>query len=228
MQTKYWPIQSRANKTLTRSGSDNSDLNRYTYNEYGFRGDSVKEKIDLFAVGCSHTEGIGVNDNETWPFYTASLLKVKHINAGFTGRSNDYIARMVCTYVQEFKPAIVAVMYTYSHRREYWTEFGPQPYAVHPWGYFDDYPEKWNAFTELCSDESNKQNFLKNHLMIEMACKLSNSRLVWNGSFLDFNYHDNNRFDGTYNVKFGMHANSIQNKKYSIELVDFLKNNSYI
>lgn len=228
MENKYWPLESRASKSFTRSGSDTTDSNTYTYNEYGFRGDSVYSKIDLLAVGCSHTEGIGVNDNETWPYYTAKALKVNHINAGFTGRSNDYIARTVCTYVRQFKPSIVAVMYTYSNRREYWTDQGPQPYAGQKWGYFDDNPEKWRAYSELGSTESDRNNFIKNHLIVLMACELANTRLIWNGSFLNFDYTDSKRFDGDYNIEYGVHATKKQNKKYSKKLVAVLKSNSYL
>ena len=117
----YWPLRSRANKTFKTSGSDNSGLNIYTYNELGYRGDSVVEDIKIITVGCSHTEGIGVNNNETWPAYLSSALNVKHINMGFTGRSNDYIARTVNEYVTRFNPNLVIVMYTYPSRREYWT-----------------------------------------------------------------------------------------------------------
>lgn len=225
---KYWPLESRANKSFSRSGSDNSDINTYTYNELGFRGDSINNNIELLAVGCSHTEGIGVNDDETWPYYTAKELNVKHVNAGFTGRSNDYIARTVATHVRTFKPKVVAVMYTYSNRREYATKYGLQPYASQQWGYFQDYPDKWKALTELNSPENDKHNFIKNHLIVQMACELAGSRLVWNGTFLDFEYIDSNRYDGNYNIEYSKHATAEQNKNYSKELVGFLKKTSYL
>lgn len=228
MENKYWPLESRANKLITRSGSDNSDLNTYSYNEDGFRGDSINEDIELLAIGCSHTEGIGVNDKETWPYYTSKLLGIKHINAGFTGRSNDYISRTALKYVFKYTPKILAVMYTYTHRREYHTEFGPQPYTPTQWGYFKDHPVKWNAFTELSNPEEDRNNFIKNHSIVSMVCKLAGCRLVWNGVFLDLDIWDSNRFDGSYNIVFGEHANAEQNKKYSEELVGYLKNNSYI
>lgn len=218
----YWPLESRANQTFTQSGSDESSLHTYTYNEDGYRGDSIKSNIDLLAVGCSHTEGIGVNDNETWPFYTAQLLGIKHINAGFTGRSNDYISRTVLELIPKYNPKIVAVMYTYPHRREYWTEYGPQPYAGQQWGYFKDYPNKWNAFTELSNLEQDKNNFIKNHSIVTMACKLAGCRLVWNGTFLNTPLSDDSRFDGDYTIEQGRHATADQNKQYANQLVNFI------
>lgn len=224
----YWPLESRANSSFTRSGSDNSDLNTYTYNEDGYRGDSIKNPIHLLAVGCSHTEGVDVSDNETWPYYTAKSLGITHVNAGFTGRSNDYISRTVVDLVKKYQPKIVSVMYTYTFRREYWCEYGPQAYSTNKWGYFKDFPKKWEAITELVNPIDDKYNFIKNHTLVTMACKLANTKLVWNGTFIGLDIYDENRFDGNYKPEFAKHATPEQNKKYSEELVGFLKSNSYI
>ena len=227
MENKYWPIQDRINKSFRTSGSDNQKDSTYTYNEIGYRGDSVVSNIDLLAVGCSHTEGIGVNDNETWPYYTAKELSFNHINLGFTGRSNDYISRITALYVQQFRPKITAVMYTYLNRREYWTKYGPQPYATNSWGYFDDFPEQHEHLSRLSNEYEDKQNFIKNHLLVQQACQIAESKLIWNGSFIDLDYIDSKRFDGDYFIK-DRHATAEENKIYSNKLVGYLKDNSYI
>tara|TARA_B100000902_G_C27002657_1_gene760652 strand:- start:47 stop:739 length:693 start_codon:yes stop_codon:yes gene_type:complete len=230
VENKYWPRESRANKTFTRSGSDNSDLNNYTYNEIGFRGNSIEEPIDMLAIGCSHTEGIGVNDNETWPYYLAENCGWNHINMGYTGRSNDYISRMTLTYLKEFNPKFLFVMYTYTSRREYFTEYGYQPWHPTPWGYFEDNYEKYKAFATLNTIEADIENYKKNKKIVELACKENYTQLIWNGSFVNDNPIDfeSNRYDGDYNIKYGMHATAEENKKYSSKLVGFLKDNSYI
>ena len=224
----YWPLRSRANKTFKTSGSDNSGLNIYTYNELGYRGDSVVEDIKIITVGCSHTEGIGVNNNETWPAYLSSALNVKHINMGFTGRSNDYIARTVNEYVTRFNPNLVIVMYTYPSRREYWTEYGPQPYAANAWGYFEDYPDKHKALTKLSSEQSDYNNWYLNHQFIKNTCKANNTSLIWDGTFLNYKYSDNNYFSGDYNIAKGKHANASQNKLYSSKLEKYIKSKNYV
>ncbi len=221
-KNKYWPLTSRINKSFKTSGSDDTGINTYTYNELGYRGDSISKNIDILSVGCSHTEGIGVNDNETWPHYVAEALNMTHINMGFTGRSNDYISRTVTSYVRFFNPKYVFVMYTYPSRREYWTDEGPQPYASQQWGYFQDSPNKWNAFTELSSAKSDKHNFIKNHSMILMACELAKSTLVWNGFFTGYEYKDSKRFDGDYSIDHGKHATAEENKIYAKNLVGHL------
>jgi|TARA_B110000259_G_scaffold186554_1_gene238096 hypothetical protein len=222
---KYWPLEDRINKTFKTSGSDNSGLNTYTYNEIGYRGDSIHEKINLLTVGCSHTEGINVSDNETWPFYLSNELGYTHINLGYTGRSNDYISRVTSLYVRKFKPSIVAVMYTYPSRREYWTKYGPQPYTVNSWGYFDDYPNHHSHITELSNEYNNHQNFLKNHLIVQLACNAVGSKLVWNGSFIESEYTDSKRFDGDYFIE-ERHATAEENKEYSNKLTTFIKSSN--
>lgn len=223
ISNKYWPIEDRANSSFKTSGSDNSGINTYTYNEIGYRGDSIHKQIDLLTVGCSHTEGIGVNDNETWPYYLSNQLGYTHINLGYTGRSNDYISRVTSLYVRQFKPKQVAIMYTYPSRREYWTEYGPQPYASNSWGYFDDNPEEYKALSRLSNQYQNEQNFIKNHLLVMLACQTAEANLVWNGSFLgeEIKYTDSNRFDGDYYIE-GRHATSSENKIYANKLADFL------
>ena len=44
ISTYKFPLKDRVNKTYTTSGSDETNLCTYTYNELGFRGDSVKKE----------------------------------------------------------------------------------------------------------------------------------------------------------------------------------------
>jgi len=73
----------------------------YTFNECGFRADSLYNEPDFRIVtcGCSMTVGIGVSDNEAWP----ALLKEKvqaftgqtasNWNLATSGASSDYVTR---------------------------------------------------------------------------------------------------------------------------------------
>jgi hypothetical protein len=90
-----WSLSERINKQYKTSGSDNTGLCTYTYNELGFRGDSVhKTGLKIMSIGCSNTEGVGVNDNETWPHQFSKLIpNGVDMNFGCGGRSNDYISR---------------------------------------------------------------------------------------------------------------------------------------
>jgi hypothetical protein len=63
-----WGISERINSTYNYSGGDNTGKCSYTYNELGFRGDSIhKNGFKIMSIGCSNTEGVGVNYHDTWP-----------------------------------------------------------------------------------------------------------------------------------------------------------------
>lgn len=220
-----WRLSERKNKTYTTSGSDNSGKNTYTYNELGFRGDSLPLIGNkLMAVGCSHTEGIDVNDNETWPYYLSKLLNYSHINFGFTGRSNDYISRCIISFTEEINPDLLCIMYTYPNRREYYTkQNGVEPYHPNPWGWFEENEMEFNSMTTLNNSNEDFINWYKNHLLITNYLKNKNIPFIWNGTFLNTEYTDEFRFDGDYTLSNGTHATPQQNKSYAEKLFNFIK-----
>ena len=104
-------LDERKNKIFKTSGSDNTGLCTYTYNELGFRGDSIKkEGFKVMSFGCSNTEGVAVNDNETWPAQFTSLIpNGVNFNFGTGGRSNDFICRCLMSYYELIKPDLVLI-----------------------------------------------------------------------------------------------------------------------
>ncbi len=91
VSTYKWSINDRKNKSYTTSGSDNSGKCTYTYNSLGFRGDEpTKQGFKVMSIGCSHTEGVGLNDDETWSHQLCKLINGVDLNFGYGGRSNDY------------------------------------------------------------------------------------------------------------------------------------------
>jgi hypothetical protein len=221
-------LKNRKNQSFTSNGSDRTEKNTYTFNSLGFRGDSFpfidNSKKTIMAVGCSYTEGIDVNDDETWPFFISKLLNSNHINFGFTGRSNDYISRVILTYTDIVKPDLVLIMYTHPTRMEYFTENGdPEPFHPHPWDYFEKNNELWNNMMNYTNDEFEFQNWYKNHLLIKYFLQTKNIPFLWNGTFLNTNYDDGLRFDGDLKVEYGKHQTSEQNKIYSEKLFKHIK-----
>ena len=229
-----WNLAERKNTTSTISGNDNSGMCSYTYNELGFRGDSIyKGGYRILSVGDSHTEGVGVNDNETWSHQLSKLIPgAVDLNAGFGGRSNDYIARVIISLFKTFRPNIVCVMYTFPTRKEYYTKNGNlQPFHMNPWNYFkeDELGKKeFEAFSYLSHDENDMINWYKNHLLISNFLKANNTPFVWNGSFLnDSTIIDENRFDGDYDNFLDKsvektHAGAYHNKQYAKKLYNFI------
>jgi hypothetical protein len=232
-----WKLEERRNQSFNGSGSDTSNTNTYTYNELGFRGDSIyKDGFRIMSVGCSHTEGVGASDGETWPHHFSKLIPgAVDLNAGFGGRSNDYVARCIITMIDTFRPNLVNIMYTYPSRKEYYRYNGDlEPFHMNPWGYFEEEnegKEEYKAIARITHDENDLINWYKNHLLITNFLQLRNIPYTWNGSFLmDDSVDDENRFDGGYGDfrEFsidGKHATNKHNEKYAKKLYDFIKDN---
>jgi hypothetical protein len=238
--TYKWNLAERKNQVFNGSGSDESGTNVYTYNEMGFRGDSVyKDGFRILSVGCSHTEGVGVSDNQTWPHYFSRLIKNGvDLNVGYGGRSNDYIARCIVTLVDTLKPNLINIMYTYPSRKEYYRYGGElEPFHIKPWGYFEESKEgkeEYNAIAKITHNESDLINWYKNHLLIINLLQNKKIPYTWNGSFLnDTTVIDDFRFDGNYDVfqEFsidGNHATCNHNKEYANKLFEFCKDKQLI
>lgn len=235
-----WKLEERRNKTFNGSGSDTSGTNTYTYNELGFRGDSIyKNGFRIMSVGCSHTEGVGVSDNQTWPYYFSKLVNNGvDLNAGFGGRSNDYIARCIITMVDTFRPNLVNIMYTYPSRKEYYRYNGDlEPFHMNPWGYFEENEEgkeEYKSIARITHDENDLMNWYKNHLLITNFLQLRKIPYTWNGCFLmDAAISDSRRFDGDYGDfrEFsidGKHATAEHNNQYAKKLYNFILKNEII
>lgn len=232
-----WKLDERRNKTFDVSGSDVSKTNTYTYNEMGFRGDSLyKDGFRVMSVGCSHTEGVGVSDDQTWPHYFSRQIENGvDLNLGFGGRSNDYITRTIVTLTQKIRPNLVNIMYTYPSRKEYYRYNGDlEPFHMTPWGYFKEDPEgkeEYKSIARITHDENDLIGWYKNHLLITNFLENRNIPFIWNGCFLmDNEYTDKHRFDGDYGDfrEFsvdGKHATYKHNEEYAKRLYEYIKSN---
>jgi hypothetical protein len=231
-----WKLKERVGRRFQGSGSDNSSENTYTYNELGFRGDSfLKNGFKIMSVGCSHTEGIGVSDDGTWSHHLSKMIpNGVDLNFGYSGRSNDYIARTILTFVDRVTPDLVLIVYTYPSRREYYTSNGGiEPFALNPWGYYKEHPEgikEFEMLSSLSNSEDDYMNWFKNHLLISNYLKNKNIPFIWNGTFVDTEYTDENRFDGDYKQYSDAHehATSDENKEYAENLHKYLKTVGYL
>jgi hypothetical protein len=238
VSTYKWSINERKNKSYTTSGSDNSGKCTYTYNSLGFRGDEpTKPGFKVMSIGCSHTEGVGLNDDETWSHQLCRLINGIDLNFGYGGRSNDYVVRCLLTYFNIVKPDLVLIMYPDQDRREYYTSNGNiEPFAYNPWGYLvetEEGKEIYNGLTATANNESNYINWYKNHLLIKYYLEIKQCPWVWNGSHLFAGTDESNRFDGDYRNfidygKDGNHSGPLHNKQYATNLHQFLIDNKII
>jgi hypothetical protein len=236
-------LDERKNKIFKTSGSDNTGLCTYTYNELGFRGDSIKkEGFKVMSLGCSITEGVGVNDNETWPAQFCSHMENGvNFNFGTGGRSNDFIVRCLLTYYDVIKPDLILIMYPSPLRREIYTKDGGiEPFMpTASWGYLketDDGIKTQEYLTYLQDDNEDTINWYKNHLLIKYFLESKKCNWIWNGRELkSLEYDEPNRFDGDYGKYLDLgvdntHPGPNHNKTYTNKLHDFISKNfpSYI
>lgn len=233
-----WGISERKNSTHRTSGSDNSGKCSYTYNELGFRGDSIeKNGFKIMSIGCSNTEGVGVNNDETWPhLFSIKIPEGVDLNFGCGGRSNDYISRTLLTYYDLVRPDLVLIMYTSPQRREFYTkECKIEPFMpTSSWGWMEETEEGIQTQESLINIQNGYSDFInwyKNHLLIKYFLESKKCNWIWNGSFgIDKKYQEPNRFDGDYfyfadRGADGKHPGPIHNLKYSFRLFDHIKTN---
>jgi hypothetical protein len=230
-----YSLKERINKTYKTCGSDNTGICTYSYNELGFRGDSIKkEGFKVMSFGCSNTEGVAVNDNETWPAQFTSLIpNGVNMNFGTGGRSNDFICRCLLTYYDVIKPDLVLIMYTSPIRREIYTkDGGVEPFMpTTSWGYLkemDDGIKTQEYLTYLQNNNADFINWYKNHLLIKYFLETKKCNWLWNGMFrIPKDYNEVNRFDGNYGkyIDFGTdggHPGPNHNKTYAHKLHNFI------
>jgi hypothetical protein len=231
-----WGIVERRNKTYKWSGSDQTGLCSYSYNELGFRADSIyKEGFKVMSIGCSNTEGVGVNIEETWPAQFCDLIgNAVNINLSVGGRSNDFIARVLLTYYDFFKPDLVLIMYTESHRKEFFTKDGNiEPFHHIPWGYFsetEEGKEEHNALLTILNKENNYQNWLKNHFLITYFLETKKANWLWDGWFATDRYTDERRYNGDFypHIDFGVdgkHPGPNTHQKYAKNIYKYIQTN---
>jgi hypothetical protein len=228
-------LKERMNQTYKTSGNDNTNLCTYTYNELGFRGDSIKKQgFKVMSFGCSNTEGVGVNDNETWPAQFTSLIpNGVNFNFGTGGRSNDFIVRCLLTYYDTIKPDLILIMYASPLRREIYTKDGGiEPFMpTTSWGYLKETNEGAKTqeyLTYLQDDNGDTINWYKNHLLIKYFLESKKCNWIWNGrEITSVNYDEPNRFDGDYGKYLDLgvdntHPGPKHNKTYAYKLYNFI------
>lgn len=230
-------LNMRKNLKTNSTQNERSGLCTYTYNELGFRGDSpTKEGFKIMSIGCSYTEGIGVNDWETWSHYFSKLVKNSvDLNFGFGGRSNDYITRCLLTFYDVVKPNLVLITYTHSHRREYYTDKNTvEPYMpTSVWDYMEndnDGKRTHKNLTDLQNHNEDFINWYKNHLLIKYFLESKRCNWIWTGPDISLEYQENNRFIGDFEkvqdwAVDGIHAGPKTNKTYAHNLFNYILKN---
>lgn len=227
-----WGMSYRKNSTYNYSATDETGKCTYTYNELGFRGDSIyKNGFKILSIGDSNTEGVGVNYDDTWPLqFSQYIPNSVNLNFGIAGRSNDYISRCLLTFYDLVTPDLVLIMYTSPQRREIHTKINTiEPFMpTSAWGYTKEISDGKHIQKNLVELQNNNEdlvNWYKNHLLIKYFLESKKCNWLWNGwAGIPTDYQEENRFDGKYSrfidyAVDGLHSGPLHNKIYSNSLV---------
>jgi hypothetical protein len=128
MITNFWSEQTLPyswnlkNTTVQWAGSDNiTNCNKewnipisYQYNSQGFRTHDLTSYIGKevnIALGCSHTEGIGLPIEMTWPSKIEQQTKLTTLNLGLGQGSTDTVARILTNVSELFSINTVYILW---------------------------------------------------------------------------------------------------------------------
>lgn len=149
-----------------------TDSFTYKYNSNGFRSrefniDETKSKI--LTLGCSHTVGVGIPQQNNWPEQFGSKYFPDHVvwNAGLGGAGADTIARLAVNMIPIVKPAIVTILWPSLYRFE---TYENNPVFNGAWTM-----EKDNLQYE---DNTAYNNQSKNKLILELLQKVYGFKLL--------------------------------------------------
>ena len=137
----------------------------YRLNAHGYRGTEfdTPAEFKILVSGCSHTFGIGINEEDTWCNQFAQRISGSKVyNLALGGRSPDYVVRSIHKSIDVIKPNLVLVMWPDQSRFERPSEDG----VSMAWWTANDtqYP---GEFTDAKYQD---YNFEKNQLFLEFLC----------------------------------------------------------
>lgn len=145
----------------------------YRMNSNGYRGAEFDEPANfkILVGGCSHTFGIGINEEDLWcNQFAQHITGSKIYNLALGGRSPDYVVRSLYKSIDIIKPNLVLVMWPEQSRFERPTQDGM---GMTWWSVNDThYP------SEFADEHYQNYNFEKNQLFLEHLCAARNIPLV--------------------------------------------------
>lgn len=136
---------------------------RYQFNEYGFRcapWDNIQEHS--IALGCSHTQGVGIASRDTWSTQLSKLLNKSILNLGIGGASLDTCLRVLMFAVEKLRINTVYLLEPEAQRLEFAINNQWQVLTVN---YNHDVFKNW-----VVEQKNVEMNQLKNRLAIQQVC----------------------------------------------------------
>ena len=140
--------------------SDRSPIKDYKVNSHGYRCPEWTPmpdgKKNVVVLGCSHTFGEGLNDDEHWVHYISqhNTKRMRYWNLGQPGASADKVVRILYGCEKVINPSMIIVCWPFWSRRE----------KLH------HYAQSLMSYDEELKNEderTDRENFLKNVFFLE-------------------------------------------------------------
>jgi hypothetical protein len=146
----------------------------YKFNSHAFRCDEFTSDPSILFLGCSHTVGVGVPLEHTWPTIVADNLNLKCYNLGQGGGSADTAYRLGSHWIPRLLPKIVVFLVPNIHRLElikehditFLTPMTPDKCVL---GFYD----QWIYVEANCWLNSQKNTFA-----LEQICNLNSCKFI--------------------------------------------------
>lgn len=76
----------------------------YSLNSLGYRSAEFIEGLDILAIGCSQTVGLGVDQDKIWPEVLARITGATCVNLGVVGASVGGMVELAMAYIRDYGP----------------------------------------------------------------------------------------------------------------------------
>ncbi len=162
-------------------GNKNPDGAQYTLNSFGYRcpewSPMPDGKKNVVILGCSHTFGQGLNDDEHWVHFLSqhNTQRLRYWNLAQPGSSGDKIVRTLYGSEKIIDPRVVIVCWPDWSRRE---RFEKSPINL----------SGGHKTLRHETDETDLNNFLKNVFFVEKYGEKNNSKVFH--CFAQQSYHE--------------------------------------
>jgi hypothetical protein len=142
----------------------------YTFNSDGFRTHKFDGRDNFVTIGCSFTQGVAVNRENTWAELVSDQLGLSVYNLGISGASADTCYRIIKYYAPVLNPQFVVFLEPRGNRTELHHDPDRPPHLIN-WAYD---AESWGNSTYIKTWLSNDANMQlhaeKNRAAILYVC----------------------------------------------------------
>lgn len=107
-------LKNRVNKKHNIYDCDEVGLVNYQWNDYGYRASfdyaPLLNEDKIVCIGCSFTEGVGLDEEDTWPNMLASKLGKKYLNLGLSNGSDGYVVWQIMNVLKNVQTENIYVL----------------------------------------------------------------------------------------------------------------------